>query len=94
MSTPLEELEFLTRSSNRVAVLDALTEAPQNRDRLQERTGVSRVTLHRILTDVETMDWVERDGRTYRATRLGTLVTEEFGELHRLLRTVDDLQRS
>lgn len=74
----LEEIEFLARSSNRVRVLDALSDGPVGRYELEESTGVARATLGRILDDFEARGWIVADDRQYRATQLGTYVSREL----------------
>lgn len=79
--TPLEEVEFLSRSPNRVDVLCALTDGPRGRYDLEESTGVSRATLGRILEDFEDRGWVAEADREYEATQLGSYVAREFTDL-------------
>ena len=81
LGAPLEELEFLARSPNRVRVLDALTEGPVGRYELEDATGVSRATLGRILDDFGDRGWVREDDRSYETTQLGRYVSREFGTL-------------
>lgn len=75
---PLEEIEFLARSPNRVAVLDALTEGPIERYDLEDTTGVARATLGRILDDFVERGWVVESDREYVTTDLGAYVAREF----------------
>ena len=77
-STPLEEIEFLARSPNRVSVLDALTRGPMGRYEIEDATGVARATLGRILDDFEDRGWVREDDRQYRTTQLGAYVSREI----------------
>jgi len=79
LGAPLEELEFLARSPNRVAVLGALTDGPVGRYDLEDETGVTRATLGRILDDFEARGWVVETDRRYEATQLGAYVSREFG---------------
>ena len=67
-----EDVEYLSRSPNRVMLLDTLTEAPYSRRDLAEVTGVSRTTLDRIVNELEARGWVRRttDG-TYVGTPVG-----------------------
>ena len=81
LGAPLEEVEFLARSPNRVTVLDVLTRGPIGRYDLEDEAEVTRATLGRILDDFEERGWaVERD-RQYETTQLGTYVAETFLEL-------------
>lgn len=74
----LEAIEFLARSKNRVAVLNALADGSMERYDLEDTTGISRPTLSRILDDFESRGWVVSSGRRYELTQLGTYVTAEF----------------
>ncbi|SDM73859.1 IclR helix-turn-helix domain-containing protein [Halogranum gelatinilyticum] len=91
MSTALEDVAFLTRSPNRVAVLAALASGPQRRHELVEATGASRVTVGRILRDLDTRGWVARDGPTYETTTRGRLVAESLSSLRERLDAIDRL---
>lgn len=75
-SAPLDDAEFLVRSANRVRVLRRLAAEPADRTALQEATGVSRVTLGRILGDFEDRKWVRRRESLYHLTALGAAVVE------------------
>ncbi|WP_255171524.1 helix-turn-helix transcriptional regulator [Natrononativus amylolyticus] len=81
MNGALDDAAFLANSANRVAVLEALTERSLRRDELLDRLDLSRVTLARILSDLESRHWVERSGHTWAATPLGVWVSEEFNGL-------------
>lgn len=78
LGAPLEELEFLARSPNRVSVLDALTEGPIGRYELEETADVTRATLGRILDDFEDRGWVTEEDRQYETTQLGAYVSREI----------------
>ncbi len=78
-ATP-DDIGFLVTSDHRVAVLDALTTGPSDRDGLRSATGASSPTMSRILTDFEERNWVEREGRTYQLTGLGEFVAERLAE--------------
>jgi DNA-binding IclR family transcriptional regulator len=56
----LADVDYLSRSDNRVTLLDALAEGAATRRALAEETGVSRATLDRIVTEFEERDWAER----------------------------------
>lgn len=87
MATPLEEVEFLARSKNRVEVLRLVATEPHSRRRLAEATGASQATLGRILEDFADRSWVERDGGAYVATATGALVADGVAELLAILET-------
>lgn len=78
MNTSLEEVSFLARSENRVAILCALNERPRNRRDIETATGVSRSTLGRVLGELEEHGWIERNGQTYETTTAGELVLDRF----------------
>lgn len=88
--TPLDDVEFLARSSHRVGVLRTLAAGARTRPNLHQETGIPQPTLGRILGDFEDRRWVERLGREYALTAFGALVAEEF---ETLLDTVETVQR-
>ncbi|XVH31973.1 helix-turn-helix transcriptional regulator [Haloferacaceae archaeon DSL9] len=92
MDAPLEEIEFLALSANRVRVLEALTEESHTRRDLEELTGASQPTLARILNDFSERHWVEQTGHTYAATPLGTLVADGFTNLVEIMETEQSLR--
>lgn len=78
MNCPLEAIEFLARSVNRVRVLNTVTNGPSERRDLEDETGISRPTLSRILDDFEQRGWVVREKHRYQATQLGMFINREF----------------
>ncbi|MFB6126218.1 MAG: helix-turn-helix transcriptional regulator [Halolamina sp.] len=78
---PLEEVEFLARSDNRVELLRLLAAGRHDRAELADRTDVSQATLGRILEDFRERSWVRHEGDGYVATATGRLVAEGIGEL-------------
>jgi predicted transcriptional regulator len=89
---PLEEIEFLARSANRIEVLAALVEEPRSRQALAESVGVSQPTLGRILRDLTERKWVTTDGDRYRATATGELVATGITDLRERLATETKLR--
>ncbi|MFC5970538.1 helix-turn-helix transcriptional regulator [Halomarina salina] len=87
MDTALEEIEFLARSENRVAVLRALDDAPATRRELGDRIDASQPTLGRVLNDLADRQWISYDGTRYEATATGRLVAEQFTALSETLAT-------
>jgi predicted transcriptional regulator len=81
LGAPLEEIEFLSRSPNRVSVLDALTRGPVGRYELEETAGVTRATLGRIFDDFEERGWVTEVDRQYETTQLGAYVSRRIIDL-------------
>lgn len=88
----LEHVAYLSRSENRVRILEALASGPLTRRELQERTGASRTTLGRILTELEERGWAERtaDG-DYAVTPRGTHVASEFAPLLEVMEVICEL---
>ncbi|WP_170977391.1 helix-turn-helix transcriptional regulator [Halorussus salinisoli] len=81
MNAAIDELAFLANSSNRVEILDALADAPRTRYDLLEQTEISRVTLGRILRELENRRWIVRRDREYRLTPLGEWICDEFTDV-------------
>lgn len=77
----LDQIEFLARSPHRVEVLGALAEAPRTRHELKDLADVSRVTISRLLDDLEEREWISHDNGQYEATPRGRLVSDEFARL-------------
>ena len=65
----LEDIAYLSRTENRLNVLEILTEKPRSTRALREATGTSKATVNRILNEFEERSWTRRnsDG-TYEAT--------------------------
>lgn len=91
LGAPLEEIEFLARSPNRVSVLDALTRGPVGRYELEETTGVTRATLGRILDDFDERGWIREEDRQYQTTQLGAYVSREMTSVLESFEPVPDL---
>ncbi len=83
----LEEIEFLSLSSNRVAVLGLLATGSYTRTELAAETGASQATLGRVLSDFAERSWITRAGSEYTATATGQLVAAGFEDLQRILET-------
>jgi DNA-binding HxlR family transcriptional regulator len=73
-STGIDDVAFLTRSPHRVLALEALSNAPQDRDELRAVTEASSSTVRRLLREFEDRNWVDRTGHHYQATQLGAFV--------------------
>ena len=61
MIAALDDIDFLTRSEHRVTVLEALMDEPREYGELKDLTGVSRVTLNRLLAQFEEKKWIVED---------------------------------
>lgn len=81
MQSSLDDVAFLASSPNRVDVLNLIQTAPRKRDDLKEATDVSRVTLSRILSELEERGWIRRIDHRYEPTPRGGFVADEFGQL-------------
>ncbi|WP_135829781.1 helix-turn-helix transcriptional regulator [Halorussus halobius] len=86
-SSAVESVAFLARSEHRVHVLALLNDRPRTRNELSDAVGVTRVTLSRILRDLEDREWITRRGseNRYAPTTFGELV---YRDVDRLLATV------
>lgn len=87
----LEAIEFLARSPHRIEVLDALADSPRTRHELKERADVSRVTISRLLEDLDERGWIVHDTGQYESTARGRFVSREFGRLRANLTVGDGL---
>jgi predicted transcriptional regulator len=92
MEAPLEEIEFLARSTNRVEVLRLLATRPHTRSELAATTGASQATLGRILEDFAERSWVTREGGKHVATATGELVADGIDDLVAVLETEGKLR--
>lgn len=77
----LDDSAFLSRSANRVRVLDAIDERPRTRDGLKDLTDSSRFTLSRIPADFEDRRWISRTGTRYGTTGEGRVVATAYSAL-------------
>jgi predicted transcriptional regulator len=96
LDPPLDDLAFLSRSNNRIAVLEALARDDQTRRELRDATGVSRPTLGRVLDGFEERGWVAStgsgNGHDYSLTPLGRVVVEAFSDVMAAVETVQKLR--
>lgn len=86
-SEAIETVAFLARSEHRVHVLSLLDDDTCTREQLSEAVDVTRVTLSRILGDLEDRELIVRDiaENAYELTHFGRLV---YQDVDRLLGTV------
>lgn len=82
MVDAFEELSFLTRSENRVEVLEELTDGPVRERTLVDRTGISDVTVGRILDDFTDRGWAAETDVGYETSPLGDLLAEDYRRLY------------
>lgn len=81
MVDAFEAISFLTRSANRVDVLECLAGGTYTERELVEETGVSDVTVGRVLEDFEQRGWVAETDDGFRTTRLGDLLAADYAQL-------------
>lgn len=91
MGSPLDTIAYLARSDHRVEVLGAICAQPRTRGEIRELADASRVTVGRIIADLEERGWVERVGRRYEATAAGRYVAFEFDRLVENLEAFESL---
>ena len=94
MNSALDDIAFLANSANRVAILLELADGPHSKHVLMESTDFSRVTLGRILDDLEDRQWITQRGQVCDITPLGAWVIEEFGAFQEMMeaeRTLRDV---
>ncbi|EMA54550.1 helix-turn-helix transcriptional regulator [Halococcus salifodinae] len=92
MTTPYDDVEYLVRSENRIAVLEALADDHHSRSKLQSLTDASRVTVGRILEEMEQREWVTHEGWEYEATPLGKLLATDVRQLIDTAATAQNLR--
>lgn len=76
--TERDLLEFLTSSNCRTEVLRALKTDDCRPTELVSLTSVSRSSIQRCLRELEQERLVEKTGRTYRLTHLGSIAYDEY----------------
>lgn len=78
MVNAFKQISFLTRSENRVTILRTLGGGPYTERELVAETGVSDVTVKRVLEDFTERGWVVETDDGYTTTRLGDLLAEDY----------------
>lgn len=78
MVDAFEAVSFLTRSENRVEVLECLAGGAYTERELVAETGVTDVTMGRVLEDFTERGWVIETDDGYTTTRLGDLLAEDY----------------
>ena len=79
--TALDDIAFLARSPNRVAVLETLSSESHDRADLQEATDISRPTVGRIVNEFQARGLVTQTGQEYTTSPLGDFLATEFQSL-------------
>lgn len=93
MSSARDDIAFLANSDNRVIVLRSLLDGPHSRHVIAEKTGASRVTLRRILDELEDRQWITQQGQICDITSLGAWVIEEFTALCTIMEAEGNLRQ-
>lgn len=75
---PLEATAYLTRSENRLPILEALSRGPYSRRDLVDATDASTATVGRVLNELQSRGWAERTRDGYVTTPSGTQLVNEF----------------
>jgi len=78
MNPSNDDITFLANSENRLALLRCLSDGPHARDGLITKVNVSRVTLGRILDELDERNWITQKGQVCTITPLGAWVFEEY----------------
>ena len=78
MTSLQDDIDWLTRSENRVRALELLGERSYDRPELLAAIDVSRVTFNRVLEALEEKGWTrETEEREYRITPLDRLIIDD-----------------
>ena len=91
MTTALDDVDFLTRSEHRVTVLEALADEPHEYTELKDLTGVSRVTLGRLLAQFEEKRWIV-ENEQYKITPVGEIIASDLLTLLETTELAQELQ--
>ena len=91
MTTALDDVDFLTRSEHRVTVLEALADEPHEYTELKDLTGVSRVTLSRLLAQFEEKGWIV-ETEQYEITPVGETIASDLLTLLETTELAQELQ--
>ncbi|MEF8825549.1 MAG: helix-turn-helix domain-containing protein [Halapricum sp.] len=92
MSDPLDPIQYLAASKNRVQVLEYLRDSLADREELSEQLGISRSTLSRVLTGLEERNWISQHGPACQITPVGAFLADEFRSLIEAAETMQKLE--
>jgi hypothetical protein len=81
MVDPFGDVSFLTRSENRVEVLETLSVGAYTERELVAETGISDVTVGRILEDFADRNWIRESEGEYRLSAVGDLIAADYRRL-------------
>ncbi len=86
----VEDMAYLSRSANRLRILERIATGSHTPRKLDELTGVPRSTLRRILTEMVERGWAKRTTEgEYTATQVGKNVSRET---ERYIRAIDAIR--
>ncbi|WP_435360027.1 helix-turn-helix transcriptional regulator [Haloarchaeobius sp. DFWS5] len=92
-SAIIEEIGFLSRSTNRVRILEVIDEFDgASRDDLRTELAASRTTVTRNVEALLDRGWIRQENREYRVEPGVELVIERFRDLEETVETVQRLQ--
>lgn len=86
--TPIDDIDWRTRSATRITILKALSTESRDSDELHALTDVSQVTCDQLLEDAEEKDWIRQDGTQYQVTLIGELMAAHLTALLESFETV------
>lgn len=87
----LEATAYLTRSENRLRVLEALSTQPYDRRDLVDVTDASSATIGRVLQEFQSRGWAQRTQDGYETTPQGAQIATEFQPFIGAMRTIQTL---
>lgn len=87
----LEAIAYLTRSENRLQLLEALSRGPDYRRDLVDATDASSATVGRVLNELQSRGWAERTQDGYVTTPSGTQMVNEFQPFIGAIATIQKL---
>lgn len=89
----LSDIEYLSRSHNRLKILEHLRCSAMSSTELKHQLGISRTTVRRNLIEMEEKHWIQSSATEdeYRITPPGKFLIEKFNELVKTGRMASDL---
>lgn len=87
----LEAISYLTRSENRLRLLEALSRGPHSRRDLVDAADASSATVGRVLNELQSRGWAERTQDGYVTTSPGTQMVNEFQPFTDAIATIQKL---
>ncbi|MBB6644916.1 hypothetical protein H5V44_01130 [Halobellus sp. MBLA0160] len=78
---PFGEISFLTRSENRITVLETLAGGRYTEQELTDETGISDVTVKRAIDAFRQRGWIRETETGYTTTPVGELLAADYRRL-------------